>query len=688
MRPLCIGRVKTVTQGDEQPSHPFISRVCFCVTDPEDRPGHDPVDLLVVHRGSDPHARPTARQIAIMIRPLLAALATTLLLAGCGLRERFQSAEDRINRLVPPALAIRHATERIELLPDAEKGRIEKLKTQLQQRLKLRALNCARDVAPRWQDSDAALRARLTDKACFSTADAEITRWLGFVRIGWILEQKPLRPIPARAGDSIPVPGSISSMSFASGAGVVVINARGGLSAVDIGTGDRIWHEDVDYGAGVPMVSPNGRLFLGQHKGLASIRATEGGEVLMAFEADQGFAWVDSRFLVMIDARKDTITLVDLVSGRETPIEGVRHGSSQYAVTLPVEGQPDRFVLFIRGSAYLVGITSDEGRFEARALSQRSGVMTWGTMNTTAITVDGKTALEQSHSLSFLNLEDLALTTEALAPIQVVQALPTSKPDEVLVTLAWPGGANGTLTIRQFVYSRSARTLAAVEGALPDGGRLVWMTPLKSLGRIADGGIKPIVTPAAGAAQAIGDVVTAALDEVNQRKIERLEKQLAAKAAEAVSPAVRASTFERPAFGDALLGRLASEASVQGIGVYQAGRGVVSGSGVRAPGVIDVHVKRGRLPLVLVLSSYEPVQWNILPEPGAQIAAVLLGGYHESTANGAGSARVVRVPREYAFEMQGEKYGRLQATVTRMLGRPMSRFQSQYEGSKFSVDGY
>ena len=65
------------------------------------------------------------------------------------------------------------------------------------------------------------------------------------------------------------------------------------------------------------------------------------------------------------------------------------------------------------------------------------------------------------------------------------------------------------------------------------------------------------------------------------------------------------------------------------IGVYEATTGGHGGP----PGKITVDIQRTQA-MVLVLSSYEPVDWTVNAVSGAQIQEVILNGYHPQTVSG------------------------------------------------------
>jgi hypothetical protein len=100
-----------------------------------------------------------------------------------------------------------------------------------------------------------------------------------------------------------------------------------------------------------------------------------------------------------------------------------------------------------------------------------------------------------------------------------------------------------------------------------------------------------------------------------------------------------------------------------------------------------VTVRRSPQPIVLVLCSYEPVQWQLKMEPGARLGAVLVGGYHDSSVLGAGDARVLKMGRYYAYQQEGADFAALQREVSRWVGRPISLFQTGYRGNSYTVGG-
>ena len=130
---------------------------------------------------------------------------------------------------------------------------------------------------------------------------------------------------------------------------------------------------------------------------------------------------------------------------------------------------------------------------------------------------------------------------------------------------------------------------------------------------------------------------------------------------------------------------LGRNASIEAVGVYEGGDiGQARGASHRT-GTVQVLVRRSAKPIILSLSSYEPVRWVLTVEPGAKLAAVLSGGYYESQVIGAGNARVYQIGRTYAYKRGGAEYSQLDAEVARWTGKPIQVFQGRYTGSTFVV---
>jgi hypothetical protein len=137
-----------------------------------------------------------------------------------------------------------------------------------------------------------------------------------------------------------------------------------------------------------------------------------------------------------------------------------------------------------------------------------------------------------------------------------------------------------------------------------------------------------------------------------------------------------------------LLIDMPGNAQVAILGVYQGARSTSaapSAGSSRPNGEVRVTVGSGSSPLILVLSSYEPVRWNVRNMNGRKIAAVLLSGYHESTVVGLTNTKVLQIGSSYAYKLASPEYERLKTEVTRYVSNPVASFQGRYEGQEFAI---
>jgi hypothetical protein len=138
--------------------------------------------------------------------------------------------------------------------------------------------------------------------------------------------------------------------------------------------------------------------------------------------------------------------------------------------------------------------------------------------------------------------------------------------------------------------------------------------------------------------------------------------------------------------GPGTLSALARSAQVEAISVYEPvdARAAASPAG---PGVVRVSIRRTTRPVVLVLSSHQSVEWQLDVAPDAELEAVLLAGYGESTVAGAGDALVTSIGGFYAFKRGSAEFRHLEDEVLRCTGRNIENFQSVYSGGRFEIGG-
>jgi len=112
--------------------------------------------------------------------------------------------------------------------------------------------------------------------------------------------------------------------------------------------------------------------------------------------------------------------------------------------------------------------------------------------------------------------------------------------------------------------------------------------------------------------------------------------------------------------------------------------GVYEGSGDNRPGRVDVLIKKGDVPITLVLCAYEPVEWHVKVEDGTVITKVILSGYHKQRVIGV-EAPVTSMSYDerspgyfYAFERNSEEYPHLVKRLREITGKEIASFQGVY----------
>ncbi|MFD1123611.1 hypothetical protein ACFQ2T_13935 [Methylophilus flavus] len=128
-----------------------------------------------------------------------------------------------------------------------------------------------------------------------------------------------------------------------------------------------------------------------------------------------------------------------------------------------------------------------------------------------------------------------------------------------------------------------------------------------------------------------------------------------------------------------MLGNIPGNARVEAIGIYETKDRSLAG--------VNVIVKKSDQPIVLMLSAYEPVKWNLVKEPGANLIAVIATGYHLAEVTGAGTSKTIIKRGVYAYQPGGPQYQALNNEANFWTGKSISKFQGAYGGTDFVI-GY
>jgi len=121
------------------------------------------------------------------------------------------------------------------------------------------------------------------------------------------------------------------------------------------------------------------------------------------------------------------------------------------------------------------------------------------------------------------------------------------------------------------------------------------------------------------------------------------------------------------------------------IGVYEGSYPPNAGHGSSRPYQIEISVKERKRPVVLVLMSYEPVEWRFTLDEGAQVREVILSSVHPSRVTGLNpEVPILRESIGLTYKRDAT-YERIRKQLFERYGTEPSSFQYGYKGREFSI---
>ena len=615
-------------------------------------------------------------------RQLLAIVAAFLsaMIGGCALL--MSTPEDKINAAIPVSEeTLRAKSALLEQLSSGERKEIE---NEFKVRIRARALMCAKGFSPSGYTSGDEIRNKLSDRGCFVDADAEIARWLRLRRAGIILAKPPLRPLPSKAPAYLTAEEPIHNARFAENSGIALLELRKTLQVVELETGKIIYREAKTSPHPHPgFLSPNGRLFTwGDGEGRVKICESETGSIVgeIPWTHVQNFHWLDSRYAIY--SRKDAgrALLIDFASGKEIPVAGVL-GPVQRVVRVPASD--NQYVVVTNRAMIKIEIVSDNRETETKLIQEKAnekGISphTW-TFDTSGPTADGSRYFHGRGDLTITSLATLEQLQISFEPCSIMMASATADPDKILISALlknMSGHGSGPF----YLYSIGSRTVVPIDHTKLSGARFLYIPSLRRLATIKEATITmigelPLRDPLPPGDYP-GEAIIAAIRGRLGKVIPKLIPSRHAPAGLLALPAM-----------DPPLAELAKDAQIEAIGVYEGWAPTPRAFRDQTPRPVEVRVRRSAQPIILVLSSYEPVRWMIITEERSKLAAVLVSGYHQSQVVGAGSARIVNIGSAYAYKQDGSQHHALDSEVYQYTGKRINLFQGRYTGKEFSVGG-
>lgn len=612
---------------------------------------------------------------------LTMSLLTLGFLSGCSISDRFLPSEEKIHRAFPPSAEVRVIMEDARETFRNETNSLKHLEERIRSQIQLRSLTCTQGLSIGRIDSIEKIKTLPVDQNCLAEQDENLAATVGTFLLAKLLVQPPLRPLTSL--DSVSAVARITGVeaSFsnaASHANVLLTHGsrNGELSFVEIPSGKTI--SSVPHSLGPYTnkisISPNGRLAaVGTgNTGVIFLDIERGRKLWEPRKLTQFYAWLpDVNAALVHDAKSSSPALLDLETGQL-----VEYAAAPKNLTW-VTPTAEKGTVWLGSHREVLQVKYERTKGGLEATISKEFRLS----RTQGITSQPPTLVDQGKTLFFVSIKDfsslnLATGQETAWNVSDFLANRYAKLSEttLLVDSYSPNGGS----MRTWVLDLTARTLAPVDSSssaasrngllmgLP--GRTGWLRRGSEITYLGD-------TVLAGEPQSLDELSSAFNIERQLFKIEIMERQEARVTEQMPQSHPRAD--------------LPRNAQVEAVGVYQGSKTPSSASTeARKMGTVDVRVKRTRAPVILVLSSYEPVLWRISLEPGAQLAGVLLSGYHQSQVQGAGAARVLQMGRFYAYQQNSREYNILNREVQSWTGgQGIKVFQGRYDGGSYTVGG-
>lgn len=597
----------------------------------------------------------------------------------------------KVNAAHPVSPEVRVAQEQLLMLLSDDPKAVDALKAQMESRLALRAMNCARNVSVGRLASVSAVRELPMEATCFQQQDAELQEFYGIRTIGVLLAKPALRPLKAAGPLSTLATGKlayISSGALARDAGVgVMLDGRGNGAVVEMPGGAPIAQlPNIGYLSAFNVrVSPNGRVVVLQaHDRAPEFVEAETGHHIWSVpgtgaHAARLLAWlpeVDSFAIAGVDGK---VMLADGVLGR-MEVHPLSLKNSSVAANIP--GPTVHLLMGTSHELVLVEHTRTAQGVVASAIRQ------YRIESGPGITSGNPVPMRSGHLVVFRSSGDIGWLdldggTSGAWRTSGLFANDFAKLDESHLMI--DSAQSGQMGLKPWSFDIAAESVAPVDlggdrGLIIDiGDRIGFLRRSSFAAWFGD-----TVTP--GEQQSLDKVMA---EHELQQQLAKLQIQAGSNGEPALDARRLTSSVSAGAGAGTLPGLddIPADAQVQMVGVYEAGHHATGLPTDHPLYSVRVEVRPSTHPLVLVLASYEAVNWVVV-NSGARISAVLLSGQYDSRLNGAGSARVLRIGTAYAYSGGSAEYVRLRQAVMQYTGnREIRSFQGSYSGAEFLVGG-
>lgn len=618
-----------------------------------------PVEAIIAQSNNATNAKGDTTMNVRLTVPLL----LSTLLAGCDLMSAISTpATDKINAAFPPPPELLVAQKSLQSALQGTPATQQAQAELYAQRMLERAQTCTATYSIGRLDTVSGIRGKVDNASCFTTLDAALAEWIGLQHLALVLAKPALVPyaeLPAKT--MLPDPGEPAGMvATATGANVMVVKTAQRFTAVELPGGKPINGFPVPELSFKPAaLSANGRV-LAVPLGSRNLRLfeVETGAVLWDTQAYAGLlAWLPQHNAALLTQSNTGLPyLLDLNRRRIEPFPATE---KQLAWALPTPAAGGQYLVGSSVTVSLVDLQREgSGRLAATPVKQ------WRLPENRSIQPGALWLANQGKRLLYqtdqtLGWLDLQTDQQGAWEFAALGAQGFAKLDEQQVVFN-RSGAEGAVTPWALDIGRD--TVGALQEA--DEGLVLPLLPRAGYLQRGKAGTAVGAATATNDAQPLAQVVAAA------QRAQRNGPARAAQGAPAAKP---------------LLTEISAQARVSVVGVHDSVGSTRISSSNWQPGKVTINVQPGTTPLVLVLSSQEPVKW-LVHSNGRKIEAVLISGYQDSNVYGTGDTQVHKIGPRAVYRMDSPDYEPLKRDIARFVANPVLSFQGSYRGQSFSVN--
>jgi hypothetical protein len=384
-------------------------------------------------------------------------LSMALVLSGCDLLKTVRySPSEKINVAFPFPEPI--AKDLAALSASAPVEKKMAIEGEIRDALDKRATKCAGGFSPSWYESVDTVREKLQATNCLAEYDKQFARWVGFRRVGEILDLPALN-LSTPSVAEITTENGIVDVSFAEHSHTALVATQQSSQVFDFTKLRTMFSEARSNSASLGKISPNGRLFAKSSTDGLKIRSTEAGETLLVLPAGDSFEfhWLDNQAAIFVEDGE--VKVFDFVSNTEIPIKDIPAALRAFKVG----GTPNQYLIFSSTTVAKIEIRR-KPKLEVLIMSNTPAEGDgWSVPSVSGVTPDGKRLFHAFDDLILLTPDTLVTETVTFAPIRLTAATATNDPDKIYVSGYVPIDSRDPAHLRYYLFSIGSQTLSSVD---------------------------------------------------------------------------------------------------------------------------------------------------------------------------------------------------------------------------------